>query len=185
MFITPKISEQEARNIISNKKKFSPLKLRKISLFPEKLEVVYLPFYLFEIVVKKEGKEKSETHSLRQKVTLSVDGLLGHSVFYARDDLAVESKQNPLVSDFELSASEAEKIALSEYKALLLEHGLRTRSFPQAEETSGSRKIFYPFWIGYIRKRKGYDFIALDAVSGEIQGIKMRKVFMKAFRQMT
>jgi len=184
MFVIPKISEQEARNIFSNKKRFSPSKLKKIPHSPKKLEIIYLPFYLFDIIVKKEAREKNETHSLEQKVTLSVDGLLGHSVFYAVDDLAVESNREPMVCDFSLSPSEAEKIVLSEYRVLLLEHGLRTHSSPQAEEISGIKKIFYPFWIGYFRKRNGYDFKALDAVSGEIQGIKMRKVFMRAFRQM-
>jgi hypothetical protein len=184
MFVIPKISEQEARNIFSNKKKFSSFKFKKISLSPERAEIIYLPFYLFDIVVKKEAKEKNETYSLEQKVTLSVDGLLGHSVFYAVDDLAVENNREPKVCDFSLSLSEAERIAMSEYKTLLLEHGLRTHSFSETEKISVGRKIFYPFWIGYFKKRKGYDFIALDAVSGEIQGIKMRKVFMRAFRQM-
>jgi len=40
------------------------------------------------------------------------------------------------------------------------------------------------FWIGYILKKKGYDFRACDGISGEIQGIKMRKVFLRAFREM-
>jgi hypothetical protein len=148
------------------------------------LEIIYLPFYLFDVSVKKEDKDRQEMSQPMQKVTLSVDGLLGHSVLFAIDDLAVSSEKKARFCEFELSVSDAKKIAMSEYKALLLEHGLRTRSFPQAEETSGSRKIFYPFWIGYFRKRTGYDFKALDAVSGEIQGIKMRKVFMRAFHQM-
>ncbi len=185
MFVIPKISEQEAKNIFSDKKKFSPSKFKKIPHLPERLEIIYLPFYLFDVSVKKEDKDRQEMSQPMQKVTLSVDGLLGHSVLFAIDDLAVSSEKKARFCEFELPVSEAEKIAMSEYKVLLLEYGLRTRSFSQTEKISNGWKIFYPFWIAYFRKRKGYDFKALDAVSGEIQGIKMRKIFMRAFRLMT
>ena len=33
------------------------------------------------------------------------------------------------------------------------------------------------------KKKKGYDFKALDAVSGEHQGVRMRKLFMNALRK--
>jgi len=185
MFVIPKISEKEAENIFSKKKKFSLSKLKKISLSLERLEILYLPFYLFHVSVQMEGKERSKKLPLIKKVTLSVDGLLGHSVFYAKDDLDVESRTKKAVCGFELTPSEAQKAVLNEYRAFLLEHGLRTRSASQAEEISGGKKIFHPFWIGYFQKKGRYDFIALDAVSGEIQGIKMRKVFLKAFRFLT
>ena len=73
-------------------------------------------------------------------------------------------------------------MALSQYKGILLERGLRTRSHPSAEEISEGRKIYYPFWVGYFKKKKGYDFKALDAVSGEIQGVRMRRVFIKVLK---
>jgi hypothetical protein len=49
---------------------------------------------------------------------------------------------------------------------------------------SEGMKIYYPFWVGYFKKKKGYDFKALDAVSGEIQGVRMRRVFMRVFREL-
>ena len=52
------------------------------------------------------------------------------------------------------------------------------------QEISEPEKVHYPFWVGYFEKRGSYDFKALDAVSGEAQGVKMRKVFLAAFRQM-
>jgi hypothetical protein len=185
MFVVPKISEQEARNIFSKKKRFSFFRLKKKSLPVERVELVSLPFYLFDVNVKEEGKGRYKKKPLMQNVVLSVDGLLGHTVFYVKDDLDFGSRTKSAVCSFELTPAEAEKFVLSEYRAFLLEHGLRTRSAPRAEKISEGRRIFYPFWIGYFRKRGRYDFIVLDAVSGEIQGIKMRKVFMKAFRLMT
>ncbi len=185
MFVVPKISEQEARNIFSKKKRFSFLRLKKQSLPVERVELVSLPFYLFEVIVQEEERGRYKKKPLMQNVMLSVDGLLGHTVFYVKDDLEIGSETENAVCRFELSPAEAETFVLSEYRAFLLEHGLRTRSAPQAEKISEGRRMFYPFWIGYFRKKGRYDFVVLDAVSGEIQGIKMRKVFMKAFRLMT
>jgi hypothetical protein len=185
MFVIPKISEQEAESIFFKKKKFSPLRLKKIALVPERLEMLYLPFYFFQISVRMEAKKQSKKFAQLKKINLSVDGLLGHSVFYVQDDLDFESGKKSEVCEFELTPAGARKVVLSEYRAFLLEHGLRTHSASQTEEVSGEKKIFYPFWVGYIQKRGRYDFIALDAVSGEIQGIKMRKVFLKAFRSLT
>jgi hypothetical protein len=147
---------------------------------------MYLPFYLFDVMVEKEIKGKKGGISPRQNVTLSVDGLLGHAVLYAEDTLDVEKDlKTPAPScDFEISSSDAAKMALDQYKGILLEHGLRTRSHPRAEEISEGRKIYYPFWVGYFKKKKGYDFKALDAVSGEVQGVRMRRVFIKALKSL-
>ena len=146
---------------------------------------MYLPFYLFDVSVRRENKKSKGVPPGAQRVRLSVDGLLAHAVMYAREELDMKADSlNVPHPDFDISQSVAEKTALEEYKAILLEHGLRTRSFPRAAQILRIQKIHYPFWIAYFRKGRGYDFKALDAVSGEIQGIKMRKVFLRAFRLM-
>jgi hypothetical protein len=190
MFIRPKISQQQAENIFSTRKSSFPLvsKLfpRKNQFSPKRLEVVYLPFYLFDVQVEKGNKGKQESLSSKQTVILSVDGLLGHAVLYAED--ALDAKKDPKTPapacDFAISSSKAAKTALDQYKGILLEHGLQTRSHPRAEEISEGRKIYYPFWVGYFKKKKGYDFKALDAVSGEVQGVRMRRLFMKALKSL-
>lgn len=188
MFVKPKISRQQAENIYAVKKSslWSKLLLKKNQSPPQRLEVVYLPFYLFDVLVEKEEKGQKDTPTSQQQVTLSVDGLLGHAVLYAEDALDAEKDpQAPAPScDFELSSSDAAKMALDQYKGILLEHGLRTRSHPHATDISEGRKIYYPFWVAYFKKKKGYDFKALDAVSGEIQGVRMRKLFIYALRKM-
>ncbi|UCE40645.1 MAG: hypothetical protein JSV17_14525 [Candidatus Aminicenantes bacterium] len=190
MFIEPKISQQHAENIISTKKWSFPLMSKLFSrisqISPKKLEVLYLPFYLFDVRVEKKIKDKKEGDSPRQNVTLSVDGLLGHAVLFAEDTLDAEKDPDTRTPtcNFAISSTDAAKIALDQYKGILLEHGLRTRSHPRADEISEGRKIYYPFWVGYYQKKKGYDFKALDAVSGEIQGVRMRRVFMRALREL-
>ena len=188
MFIKSRISQQQAENIFSTKKSslslISKLVFRKNLNSPKRLEVVYLPFYLFDVLIEKENKGKQESLSSKQTVILSVDGLLGHAVLYTEDALDIEKEPKTNACDFEFTSSEAAKIALDQYKGILLEHGLRTRSRPQAKEILEGRKIYYPFWVGYFKKKKGYDFKALDAVSGEIQGVRMRRVFIKALKSL-
>jgi hypothetical protein len=190
MFIEPKISRQQAENLFVIKKSSLSLIFKlfsgKSQISPERMEVLYLPFYLFDVLVEKEEKGQKNTAPSQQHVTLSVDGLLGHAVLYAEDALDIEKDpKTPTPScDFEISSSTAAKMALSQYKGILLEHGLRTRSHPRAEEISEGRKIYYPFWVGYFKKKRGYDFKALDAVSGEIQGVRMRRVFINALKSL-
>jgi hypothetical protein len=86
--------------------------------------------------------------------------------------------------DFEISAHDAQEIAADQYKRMLLEHGLRNKTATTVHGISDADRMLYPFWVGFFRKGDTYDFKALDAVSGEAQGVRMRKVFLKAFRQL-
>jgi hypothetical protein len=129
-------------------------------------------------------KGKKNTQTNQKSVTLSVDGLLGHAVLYATDfpDGETDPKASAPSCDFEISSSDAAKKVMDTYKGILIEHGLRTRSHSSADEVSEGKQIFYPFWVAYYKKKKGYDFKALDAVSGEIQGVRMRRLFMRALK---
>jgi hypothetical protein len=190
MFIKPKISLQQANTILHTKQiphtlMYKLLPPQKPSS-PEKVELLYLPFYLFDVLVEKIEKGQSKTLQNNQRVSLSVDGLLGHVVLYADTNLNFEKERKTAVPacNFEISASEAAKKALDQYKGILLEHGMRTRRSSNAKEISEGQKIYYPFWIGYYQKRHGYDFKAVDAVSGEIQGMRMRRIFVRMLKKL-
>ncbi len=190
MFVKPKISQQQAEHLFSTNKSALSLLTRLFSrknlILPHRIEVLYLPFYLFDVMVEKENGGQKNIHRNQQQVTLSADGLLGHVVFYAEEGLDVDNdpKKPALTCDFEISSSAAAKIALDKFKDILLEHGLRTRSHLDAREISEGKRIFYPFWIGYFKKKKGYDFKAMDAVSGELQDVRMRRVFVRALKNL-
>lgn len=138
---------------------------------------MHLPFYLFEISLSGGGG--------KQNVTVSLDGLLGSTIFFVKSDLNYTvSVKNP-VCPFVLSQTKARKKVLEEYKWQLLEYGLKMRKISTIEKVKGVKAIFYPFWVGYFRRKQAYDFKAIDGVSGEFQGVKMRKIFLKAFREAT
>lgn len=176
MYVKPEILEDKAKEILSRRKSFVSIMVRKTTVPLKRIELIYLPYYLVEILFIRKAKE--------QKATISVDGLLGNTMFFVPDGLNYMPKVSQLSCDFVLSPGEARKIASDQYRWLLLEHGLRTRDRPSIKKIIKIKKIFYPYWVGYFQKSKSYDFKAIDAVSGEIQGVKMRKVFLKAFRQL-
>ena len=190
MFIKPKISLQQANTILHAKQPYHTLMNKifpkKNPSSPEKVELLYLPFYLFDVLVEEEEKGPHKTQPYHQRVSLSVDGLLGHVILYADNNLNFEKelKTTAPSCDFEISASNAAQKTLEQFKGILLEHGMRTRRSSNAREISEGQKIFYPFWIGYFKNKQGYNFKAVDAVSGEIQGVRMRRIFVRALKKL-
>ena len=173
MYVIPEISQKKATEIFSYRRSFLSKIIRKKNL-PKRIELLYLPYYLFHLVLSGDGRER--------KVSIAMDGLLGNVVFFVGDDLKFKKDTNfSPCCDFLLSFEDAREKTFKEYKWLLVE----SRAGSTLKEISGGAQIFYPFWIAYFKKRGSYDFKALDGVSGEIQGVKMRKVFLKAFREIT
>lgn len=177
MYVIPQILEAEARTIFSRKTSSSPLWIRKKISSLKRIELIYLPFYCFDFHLTGNSGDK--------KVTISIDGLLGNTAFFVKNDLScAESTDYPSCS-FELALSKARRTANEEYKGLILVQGLRNNRSFSGGKINTFKKIFYPFWVGYLKKGGSYDFMALDAISGEVQGVKMRRVFLKAFRQLS
>lgn len=151
-------------------------KLRRIPSRLKRIELVHIPYYSFDVAIERDGGE--------QHVRIAVDALLSNTTFFVSEELEFETPESPPACEFVLKASEARDAALEEYKGLLLEHGLRNKKASVVRDISDAECFYYPFWVGYFHGATGYDFRALDAVSGEPQGMKMRKVFLSAFRQM-
>ncbi len=173
MYVIPEISQKKALEIFSYRKSFLSKIIRKKNL-PKRIELLYLPYYLFHFILSGDGRER--------KVSIAMDGLLGNVVFFVGENLKFEKDTDfHPCCDFLLSFENAMEKAVKEYKWLLVE----SRAASTLKEISEGSQIFYPFWVGYFKKGRAYDFKALDGVSGEIQGVKMRKVFLKAFREIT
>jgi predicted small metal-binding protein len=143
---------------------------------PTRTELLYLPYYCFEIELL--GSAENQT------VNVAVDGLAGDVVFFVTTDLDIATIGGQQICDFEQTADKAREVALDQYKHMLLEHGLRNKTSTTVQNISKAREMLYPFWVAYFQKGDAYDFKAVDGVSGEVQGIRMRKVFLRAFRQL-
>jgi hypothetical protein len=180
MYVIPEISKEQAENILSQKRTFLPIRFRKKTVPLKRFELIHLPFYLFDVAVV----EQTETGKQKKKVTISLDGLVGDNLFFFRENVKYKAGVENPVCPFVLSQTGAQQAAEDKYKWQRLEQGLRMKQKYIPGEIIEVRKIFFPFWVGYFRRGKGYDFKLMDGVSGEVQGIRMRKVFLKALRYM-
>ena len=114
---------------------------------------------------------------------ISVDGLVGTFAFFDRKGLEFSQEGEGLVPRFELDEEQALEIALDEYRRHLLHQGLKRRKKASIQNVIHIEKIYYPYWVAYFSKGEGYDFDAIDSVSGARQGVKMRAAFIKVFSQ--
>jgi hypothetical protein len=175
--VSPTLSKEQATASLSAAATSFPARLWSKPIQPTRVELIYLPYYFFDITLSQDVGT--------QRVAVAVDAVLGTTVFFIGDSLVRESGCNGPACDFVQNPSAARETAMEEYRWLLLEHGLRNKRTVSVRDISEPEGVHYPFWVAYYKRRGLYDFKALDAVSGEVQGMKMRKVFLAAFRQMT
>ena len=171
-YVKTEISGKAAQAILTKRKWFE---IRKSLL--KRIELVYLPHYFFHLKLSLKSGEK--------KVVASTDGILG--TFALADEVTFELAE-PVAGEkfaFQVPLSEAEKICLDEYRKLILGFGLRQREFAVLKSIETTEHVMYPFWVAYFKFGEKYDFKAVDAISGKLQGVKMRKVFLTAFSQST
>ena len=138
-----------------------------------KVELFYLPNFIFNLQIR----QKNGTLS---KAKIIVDGLEGVYATY-RDTTLDESPELPSrLIESKLSVKEAEKSGLEEFRRYLLRFSLFKKSISEIQSCKFEQKIYYPFWVGYFSRKGAFDFDAVDGISGQRQGVKMKPVFMKA-----
>lgn len=169
-FIHPTISKEKAKETFSKKKTFFKRSPGEIA----KLELIHFPYYTFELtVLTKKGE---------QKVSVSIDGIKGTFAFLNLEKVTI-SKEGIPSFNFELSFEEAEKIAENEYRGVILQSGLLTKTPSRLKEIKKIYEIYYPYWICYYKKGNSYNFSVMDAVDGGLESVKMKPVFLKALFQ--
>jgi hypothetical protein len=171
MFVTAIIEKHKAEELLSLTNSIWPAR-RKII----KVELFYLPLYLFTIDLEdKKGRQYQEM--------ISVDGIKGEFAFFRETEYDQPAKEKINKFSCKLTESMARQIAMEEYKRFMLKNNLKSGNHSRIVIFSQGVQVFYPYWIGYIKRRNGYDFEVIDAVGGSKQGIKMRPVFIDLILQ--
>ncbi len=172
MFVEALIGQREAEVMMSGKKGF----LLKTGRNILRTELLFLPVYIFTIRI-------SDTKGKINTEMVSVDGIRGEFAAYkgTMDTLRCGDEENQ--ATFRITESEARKTAGSEYGRLVFRHNLRHPDKLRIEECSDGRRIYYPYWIGYFRRRRGFDFVAVDAVGGAVQGARMKPAMIDIILQ--
>ncbi len=171
MYVKVFISKNQAEEKLA--KKVRPLSKKRHII---KAELLYLPCYVFSIEVESSKKGKPSEQ-------VCIDGILGQFAFFKEAEITSAPFEQARHYDFEISQAEAEKIALAEYKTQLLKLSLKKKVNVVVSAIRFERKIYYPFWIGYFRRRDALDFDVIDGQNAERQGATMRPVFIKLLLQ--
>ncbi len=165
--IRPQISPDQARTILSAPPGFLKKKRRL-----EKIELFLLPSFIVDVQVTSANTTKRQS--------FCIDAVLGSFAFYEM------STAKPLVMPefrtcpFFLSENDVRDQAIDDYRRYLLRTSLKMRFTFRIDNIVEVRKIYYPFWIGYFKRKGKIDFDVIDALGGEHQGAAMRPVFIKA-----
>lgn len=173
-YVKEEISRQEARQILSRPTSFFTFLGRKKCVPPQNIELIYLPFFLSRVNIE-EGEK-------RREATVCLDGLTAEAFFFARDNLEYRPGPTHPVCPSRVTADKGQPVLENRCRWVLIEQRLKQRKAVPRLEFSPVREIFYPFWLGYFKKRGGYDFKAIDALSGQEMGLKMRPLFLAALR---
>lgn len=173
MYVTVKIEKDKAEKLLTEKNGIWPIRRPII-----KVELFYLPLFIFTVSL--EDKKGSRYHE-----TISVDGIKGEFAFFRETDYDLPEKEITRKFSFSLTEQMARNIAMGEYQRLLLKNNLKNSNTSEIANISTGAHIYYPYWIGYYKRKKGYDFEVIDAVGGGKQGIKMRPVFIDLILQTT
>jgi hypothetical protein len=173
MYISIKIEQERAEKLLAEKNGIWPGRKRII-----KVELIYLPLFIFTI--RLEDKKGRQFHE-----TISVDGIKGEFAFFRGTDYNHPGKDIAGTVSFTLTEQIARNIALGEYQRLLLKNNLKNSNTSGITDLSTGVPVYYPYWIGYYKRKKGYDFEVIDAVGGGKQGIKMKPVFIDLILQTT
>lgn len=170
-FVVPKISMERARKILPKRRRLSLGRKREM----RKLELVYLPYYLHRASVAQGDDEHT--------VLACTDGISSGFSFFDGAELELSDRVSGTALPFCVSLEESRRVCLENLRWHVLRQRSRFRGRARVKELLESERIYYPYWVAYFKGRRGYDFRAADAVTGTVQGVRMRAVFLTAFSQ--
>lgn len=166
----PLITESQARELLTIRGRI--LRFRKI--IPYRVELIYLPYFFFKILVQsKKGEERT--------FTAAIDRILGS--FALVDEKLMEAQEQDRC-EFQpvVTMEQAKESLVKEARWFLYHKSSRSRERYTLKDTGPGEAALYPFWVAYYQNKGGaWEFLGLDAVSGVLQGGSARRIFIHAF----
>ena len=176
MYICPDISEAEAHTIFMIKKRRNPISFfRRAKL--KRVELFYVPLYLFEILIQSEKGVNC--------TVICCDAILGETAIFKGQDHQHSEQALGKVFRPELDPEQVEEKVRKYGHDLILDQTMGYGRKGSLQDVNFTETVFYPFWVGYFEKRGCYDFRITDGITGQLQGPKMRLLFLQFLRQLS
>lgn len=141
-----------------------------------RVEMIFLPFYVFEGRLVRRDEER--------RPRISIDGIGGNACLYSDENFETTRESNAPTCEPLVSEGDAKTQADAYCRGLVLERGLQVKIHFTLEDVRFLKQVRYPFWVGYLRRGGTYDFRAVDGMTGDLAAGRMRRVFLKVFREM-
>ena len=168
MYVIPELDEVHAESLLTKAPRLLAQKKKII-----KIDLLYLPFYLFTITTV-----TSKNESVGELIC--IDGVKGSFSFFKEPEYANTPVKTGFIIDPVIELEKARQLGLEEYRRVLLKISLKNRIVKEVESIQFEKKVFYPYWVGYYYRGKSLDFETIDGLNGEKQGNKMRSIFIYA-----
>lgn len=170
--LSPRIDRVKAGHLLG--------KRRLLSLgrcHPVRLELVYLPVYRVDAAIVDPDVGRSS------KVAIAVDAIGGG---VSRLDRGVDLRPDPEPPRGELfprriDVEQAIDRVRIEMPWILLPVSLKQNRRLPVETLEFVERLGYPYWIQHLRRRRRYDFEALDGFSGTRVGPRLKATIVGAF----
>ena len=140
------------------------------------MELIYLPYYFFEIRVKnKKGVERG--------FFAAIDATLGGFSLVEKEVMQPDTI-NEIEFQPKISLEEAQESLGKEVRWFLVSKSMQRREKYLFLHAEPGELAFFPYWVGYYHNKAGaWEFLGLDAVSGILQGGPGRRLFIHAFAE--
>ncbi len=176
MYICPVISAAQARKIFTEHKRRNPLSFFRRAEF-KKAELFHVPLHLFEILIQAEVKSWT--------TVICCDAILGETaIFQGQDHQHSEHAQGTVCTAI-LSPEQVTERVRRYGRVLILDQSLGYGRKASLQDVSFVETVFYPYWIGYFERKGRYDFRVADGITGQLQGPKLRRLFLQALSQLS
>ncbi len=169
-FVRPLIAREEAERNLTPKRRFFFRTNKRL----QKVELVYLPYFWVNVETEFKGK--------KEILVIAVDAIEGIAVFPKEKFVQFEEKEDASAIPFLLAEKGVEPAVFSAARDFSLQVGIREKLPLKIGKILSKERMYYPFWMAYYSTSKGLTFTALDAVSGAVQGVKMRQVFVRVLK---
>ena len=143
---------------------------------PEQVELVYLPHFLFTFCVQ--SSQFQEEH-------LAVDAISGDVAYQAVECWQKEPVQPATILPFYLSEATCRSFAEDHLKRVLLQVSLKENRMWHIKEVHHHGGVYFPFWIGYFRRKKGIAVEVVDAINGRPQGPGVRQSILRGLADLS
>ena len=155
--------------------KLAKRRFLRSSVFPDRVEMIYVPHYLFRVTLTTRSSEGEY---------LAIDAIHGLFSYYNSQDTQDSPNREATVFAFQLDRETAQARGLSAYSRAVYQVSLKSGGRLEIKDVVFEKRMYFPYWVGYFSAKGRISFSTIDAVSGAEQGSKFKPIILQGLTQL-